>query len=1489
MSLFGDIGNFFGNIFGGDQQKKKRQDQPYQPTTIQSPANLPTLSIRGTNNATVQAPKPLTPTPTPQAPIQLGGVKAPTAPTLSFDPNQIKQANAGSEPVDNRSTIEKIGDFAGAANRAAARTLIGGGADIVNLFKDGFDQPRMATDKENFLKSIGLGENQQNGLNTNVDYNSGAAKAGSIAGGIIGGINPVTPIVEGTKMFGNTIGATLAENDLLNKGYDPAQVQAAADAYTAPSGISSTQSNLKNALNIGGGALNLALGLAGADALVPKRNPLAGIETEAVPTAAVANEADNLSAEAASLERPPTIDETPTPRDPNSPITSSPTTNKPPAITSPNRPVNIVQPPSVVLPETVGVQPPAIEGVQIPSTPPRPAVVAPTADEATAAAQKAIDDAANQAPTPPPAAETVPVESQQAIKTAAAAEQAAPVNAQAVAKAVANEAASAAPTEAIANGAQPGAVAKLGDITRNAIIDGSINTPEGISKAIADTRTAAVSEAEQAGDSLENIIRKGQKAWQESKSAGHDLTTKEASDMIKGFTPEQQAVYKNYAQEISTLRDRAGYSLEGGQQGAWYAPRQSLTDTGESAAFDPSLVNEIARNKNQASGGIEDSLLDVSSTPFEHAMQRYANAPDAASQLMVDVATHDLETGAELGVRIPDAAKAKLEDNLAAITDKRDEVLRMQNSGDTEGANELAGEIQSDINQTFNDFIDDIPGSGKTRRQAINNVKAMRGTYMQSTMQALSLSNVVNRVADQGTKLALGAEQPLIRGLSKVMGGKYADIARNAGNDVGELNTSREALTAAKNVARGTLARELSSNFKANLSLAGAGRGIVGKTIAKLDALPRALSSAGTQLGDLSTRNVRDALQLGASRPEAAGLKTVEDYEKYFGDYVNTDKFKQDLAAVQAKNNPRIGLAGSKGDNASGGRLSTGISKEVDNAIKTNAGRLGIKPNRLVTEVNDLVKGNVTGYAGVGTRIMGTTGNAAALGIPRLRQAARIAASGDPTAVAQATQMAAQSVADAIALYGSAGAAAALAGSKVVGFTGAQPKQGSSDSAYNKANNVPANQWYVNIGDKRIYFDPARPFAGPGVAADIAGGLATGKNLVTTGENAINQVYNQVGGSSLPETLGYFTDLINPSSTDHKYDSQQLQATLAPSTGILNNVANLTDNVRRAPKNFLDDIKAGIPILRASVPEAKDSLGNTISNSKQASLGSSILSVGNNTESPNSQEGDPLGSEIARLQKQFGDVMPTNSNTNATEGTNQTLAKALLSDPTYTDASDKEKASMLKSVLAGTAVKDISTSIPTEQQQALMDFKLQGKKSDAWLENNDNAYNYYNALVANGKANGTLTSKDQDINKTGSLAQKVAIAGVNKKFNVSQDIVNGYADTNKTEFNNLPDGSDAKKQLMAYDQELVKAGLPSKYQNKYGGYGSTSGGGRSKSFAFASLPSSLLGTGSGGSNSSGGSYATNAPLYKPIADLQAPQGAPIPKGRTISVKKGTLV
>ena len=96
---------------------------------------------------------------------------------------------------------------------------------------------------------------------------------------------------------------------------------------------------------------------------------------------------------------------------------------------------------------------------------------------------------------------------------------------------------------------------------------------------------------------------------------------------------------------------------------------------------------------------------------------------------------------------------------------------------------------------------------------------------------------------------------------------------------------------------------------------------------------------------------------------------------------------------------------------------------------------------------------------------MNYVSNSLALGIPKVIKAVEQAGKGDAAASARATQIAAQSISDAVAAYGTIGASLVLAkiAPDVIGFTGAQPVSGSSDSAYNKSEQIPANQWYINL------------------------------------------------------------------------------------------------------------------------------------------------------------------------------------------------------------------------------------------------------------------------------------------------------------------------------------------------------------------------------------------------------------------------------------------
>lgn len=1495
MDIFGAIGNLLGGLFGGGQKKKQQPTAP----VVQPPVSAPQPT------RTVQQPS---------------------------------------------SFLQHVNDFTAQANDALYGGLIKGGVNIANSIGTGFNQDETAKRTNDFLHTIGQNNtpDNQSMLAAGTNKNSTAGQLGQAVGQTEKTVAQTVPLILAPGAAATSLPGRIAVG--AGTGLGAGFAQGAANGGSLTDDLTSAGIG-----GIAGGAISGGAPVVGNVAKRVFNSLTGGVE------AGGANAAASIV------------------RDPSSPITTSPTTIKPPAITSANRPAPVaptVQPPRPLVSAPEAIAPPPVVRAPAPVPAENPIAIAPTPFDAPEAAPVV----APPKPLPVPAEKTVPqytspirtnktasvsgpnsakyatgddnldnivhdsiVAHKGSAKTAAdradaldnagiTADQRAQIRNIAVKEAdkttgkisaqgvqqikdvasgkvgtlatkaknevlgveekaqhQANTAAGAAPVDAPTT-------SQLGTITRDAVRDGSIKTAEGVDKVVADTTAAAHRDAAAAGDKLENIVKKGQQAYEDSKTAGHDLTPNEVLEKQPSFTHAQQEVYKNYAQELSTLRDRSGHSLKGGNQGQWYAPRQFLDDEGASQAYDPALVNELKRTgaKTDSSG----NALDYSAAPFEHYIRRYSDAGNAATERMVNAVEHD-EQGVESGIKIPGEAKDNLNKSMADIADKRDQIDQLKAAGDEEGAKALHAVVQKDTRQAFTKFINDIP-KGAGRQEAINRVKSMRDTYETSLSQTLTTSNLVNRVADQGTKAVEALKRPLVQGLKKVVGGKYKTIAKAGGTDAFDLNTSRAATKAASQFSRGTLGREVIDNAKAVISQAGAGRNPLVKGIAKVDATVRAAGGSLLEAGDLSTPNVREALQIGASRPEAQGLKTVADYKKYFNDYTKTSKFKDDLATVQEMQNPKVGLAG--GEVQKSGKISNFLSREVDNVLSTNADRIkpGLGKNRIVREANDFVKGNVTGYAGVTSRVLGTVRDAAVPIVP-LRRAAAQAASGDPAAVARATTTAAHAVADSIALYGTAGAAATLGATKVIGYTGAQPVQGSSASAYNKDHNIPANQWFLNLpGGKRLYFDPARPAGGPGVAADIAGSVLSGSNPLIAGENIATQISNQAGGSSIPQDIVNVQNAMSPSASaaDKKYAMQQLQATAAPATGILNNIANFIDPTKRAPKNFVDDLKSNIPVLRSQTPAAKTAAGDPIANSKQVSGGSGLFSVADNADSaaPGSKAGaDPVASEVARLHNAGIDVTPTTANTNASQANVKSLSSALLKDPIYASADDKTKAAYLKTVLDGTATKKIDPSLSSGDKQALLDGTLLGAKKGAWLDDNTNNASYTQATYDNAKASGTLTAAQDDITKSGSLKYKAVAARVDENYGTDQQLRDDYSGVSQSEFTALlnpksPSYDLAKAQkVYNYDKARSSAGLPAKYDldkaQKTGAYAST-GSGASKNFSFASLPSSLVGTGSASSN---GGYASDAPLFKPIASLQAPVGAAIPSGRTISVKKGVAL
>jgi hypothetical protein len=515
VNPFDAVGNFFGGLFG---QKKKRDDQPRPQVTVQRPSSI---SIPVSQSVSPQMPGSLIQDDQQQNQNQpfslnLGGVQAP-----SIAPIQMKAPDLTVKPQPSLSTPGQRLDAAlHAPKQNTAPSLLDNAETGMNRFnnivrgiggsivKGAVDLGSTAVDTSSHIVDDGLGRNGIGGLFGQdwsphlVDKTKGVSDA---LHGVSQGIeNLVAKDTQKaytdrrTGLFDSNNPGVAASNLLFSAGQfvDPATLVGG-----VAKGWIKASDELAQLRDPNIGFLPQASTLDNIRALTDKlkRND----EPRPIEPIVLANEPKPVSALA---EEP-----APTPRDPSSPITSSPTTNKPPAITSANpefKPPTVQAPqPVFTAPEAVGPKPPMVQGVQMPEAK-MPQVVqkVQTPDEVVATAQKAIDDAAVQAPVQPAPAEVVDIQSPKAAETQRIAEAQVPVAPVSEVQ-MAQEAANKAPTEAIAsNYTSPHRTGKAGvpgnakvsyntgDPTLDAVVNDSIIAHKGTAST-AETRAQALDRA----------------------------------------------------------------------------------------------------------------------------------------------------------------------------------------------------------------------------------------------------------------------------------------------------------------------------------------------------------------------------------------------------------------------------------------------------------------------------------------------------------------------------------------------------------------------------------------------------------------------------------------------------------------------------------------------------------------------------------------------------------------------------------------------------------------------------------------------------------------------------------------------------------------------------------------------------------------------------------------------------------------------------------
>lgn len=1051
------------------------------------------------------------------------------------------------------------------------------------------------------------------------------------------------------------------------------------------------------------------------------------------------------------------------------------------------------------------------------------------------------------------------------------------------------------------------AESELGKVAQSYVESGSPQTSEGWAQIASTIEQKANESAQALGTTFEKIVAQVQKT----------ARTKGGTLEGSGLSPAEQSLFSKTVDEMNYVRTRAEINdTKMGSYGKVYYPQQEV-----GTKYNPKegLVNE-----NRRGNVLNLKELDNSTSPLGQYVTRYSDA----SKAIVDNLVNSVEriTAAdgsviETGLRIPSAIKREVKNAADELITSRDSVASIKNARipDFKKAQADISSKADTITQKVLTWLREQPKTPEQQR-VLEQLSKERGSYVHSFVESNMLLQVAGRAADAIQKVVFST----VAQVDRLTTGIISKMAARRGVSFAPKTGEGRAVT--RQFSRGTTIREVVGNFRTNKATL---MSTTGNPASKYLGLQRSLSTAVTQANDLGTFNARKAIGMLVRDAEDAGITGKQEITNYVAKNMLTPKFKDYQKAVDYATNGYIGLPlkpAALGD-------SKLLHSSIGDKFEQLAGKIdqwgevvvnhtpGLQEASLAVRQNvaRAISRNTTGFLRVSTSV-GRRGVDAALGgMPSITRGIKLLNSTTDVEKRVGALLLQRGIADAVA-GGGAYALGAFLG--VNGqYTGDYPKDAKERARW-EAEGIQANSFKFG----NIYIQPGRVLGAFALPVVLAANVTSGKGSVEgVIQGTLGQLAENFGVTSLGDMMQSAGEVISGGSSTLKGLSDLLTrwgaqtiSSFIPLSGASNQAASLTDPVQRDKNSSnplteaMNGITAKFPGLRETLPVKTDTFGQPLKNTNVGL--SSWLTVGTSPDSP-------LYSELNRLSTQDIEAFPKNSlsTIKGTDGENISLtdeqkadltktvqqqkqhqAELLIASPEYKSADDKAKSTMLSSVYSldsgGTVnqwaaknnIADVKTNGDTindqlsdEEQRALVTYSaLAPDKRDVWLEDNTNALNYYGSTYNNKKANGTLTSKDQDINKTGSLAQKVVIADVNKKKNITQGVINAYADTSKTEFNALEDGSEGKKTLMAYDQALVAAGLPSKYQNKYGGYGS--GGSGRNAYAGLSFAKPITARGTVGIKSEKLAIATD-----PFAGLvkTAPTTQTNLK-RNISVNKG---
>lgn len=1671
-----DLGRFFGDLFSGKlfSQKKEEEKQRQQQVTVQKPSTLPTLNIPNqTQGTTLRMPEPFTP---PQASLpQLGGVKVAEAPKPVVKPPTVVSApkpvsldlNVADRPKsamldltvrpsigprtpqpeeEDRPFLEKLGaGFQQAGGRVLDTLVQGGGllTQLGNLTNPFINEERrnqkiqedvaaseFLRGKVNEMKDISgnaiVGNRDVDEAATRIATGQGTAQDFAAVGGrgldVAGtttmfinpartlqgaavGIQPIRsllPVVGREAGLYGGLEGTQASLDTYGQTGDLAQ---AAGAFLPNAALGAGSQLGLEALAYGTG--RAIRGVAGRTPLV---RSLERAGEDAVDFAEETSQPFDVNR---GIETPNRPSEPLTPRDPTSPITESPTTNKAPAITSPNRPDPTIQPQQPIFQPPVDNTPTVPQGIeaQAPTTPRLIDDPFMTPDEATTATQKAIDDAAVESVVEPAPADVTTVETPLTTQSKVVAETATPISNEAVAADVAQtkraqETQYASPVKGGKAGV-PGN-AKVSYNTGDNMLDAIVNDSIIATRGTANTAGARLEALEKAGISTEkqkrirdlatkNVDKQTGRVSLEAQQkireiiAGTDEaptvgarrsenTSQEAPESEpSGAADEIDPRVARSNSEADELISRANKSLEGESSSYAQVVRklynnnagkpQSLTAAERRVASEiqPKLDRVLAKMNELGltdadMGAIADYLpttkldelnsvrnvRDIEGHDFgftktrgnkltdaeieegaEQALKNYLGTGELLDDLTTEtvskikLARRDKEfidlieqdgKGGSTGLSLDDAeiqnARKVNETLIKSETDLSTARKRVQSGDESpeaiselnraeKAANDAYIEKQVEdyitLERKTDEAIADIRSSNEltteTKKQRIsqleNHLTDVRNQtyYMQSTVRTNLLFGV-GRIADQVNKGIQSTSDKITAGSR--LGANSSFRNQTGRNLYGDNKTVGAVWDAVKNNPALNQAKTNTKIAETILRRQDANKGVGSKAFG-------AWRMAGTRLTEAGSRYkiaAKDTVSFFTEKAKAEGLTDVKDIANYVENQIGSAEWKRVHTALFEARNTFTGLP------TAGKVASRDLRFNVRNAIYNKLGSIPGISRSMRENIADGVTIPVVGFPRLIYRL-GVRGlDNATWGVGDFIKAATIKPKTEADALRKAllVQQGFRSAQNGATL----GAIGVMLGASGM-TTGAYPEDSSEKSRWETDRIQPFS---LKLGDQ--YIDVGR-YAGPlafplmigaaigrGNPQDIPGtvGELTQQFLANYGADSMGDILETAGGLLKGDWEGTGKDLNRIGAG--------IASSFAPASSLANTAGKAQDMITgsAAPDgsaNIVDAIRSRFPIFRSGLPEKTDSLGNPISQGTALNLLPGVSGGQSTAPAKNDTTEASVKSEIDRLAGLDFEVMPSRDveNTNS-----QVDAKLLMGSNLYKNSDDEKKAEYLKEALLGSKTKDINKSLSDTDRSALIEHKLQNENQrKVWLEDNDNAFNYYTGNYNNKKANGELTSDDDNLQNKSGAKYKMIEAKVDKEFKADSALKQLYDDITEAEWREMIDGDgvdddmEAAQRLYAYDQARTKAGVSGKdknsskpkYTQKAGGSGR--GGRGSKSFAFANLPSSLIGTGSGGTGKGGG-YADAAPTFKPIADLKAPTEANIPKGRTISVKKG---